>query len=135
MNKLSFKKSDLYNGCLIGAIAHAIVVGKYPELAYEQSWDGISYNLVGDNGVRGTVTFDGDICVAAFRNEKYVNNNRAENVMKFFEEAPENIKSIAEKEKPLRDSNVISIRYAQHKAYANALKGRIDELTHFLHTL
>ena len=98
MNKLSSKKSDLYDGCLIGAIAHAIVVGKYPELAYEQSWDGINYNLVGDNGIRGTLTFDGDICVGVFRNEKYVNNNSIENAMKFFEEAPENIKNIAEKE-------------------------------------
>ena len=98
MNKLKFKKNDLYNGCLIGAIAHAIIVGRYPELSYEQSWDGINYNLVGDNGIRGTITFNGEECVAAFRNEKNINDNEIENALSFFEEAPESIKSIAKNE-------------------------------------
>ena len=53
-----------------------------------------------------------------------------------YEDARKELLDIAEKEKPLCDSNnIISIRYVQHKAYANALKGRIDELMHFLQTL
>lgn len=58
-----------------------------------------------------------------------------QSLISMYEDARKELLDIAEKEKPLCDSNVISIRYAQHKAYANALKGRIDELTHFLHTL
>ena len=52
-----------------------------------------------------------------------------------YENARKDLLDIAEKEKPLCNSNIINIRYAQHKAYANALKCRIDELTHILHTL
>lgn len=59
----------------------------------------------------------------------------AQSLIAMYENARKELLDIAEKEKPLCDSNIISIRYAQHKAYANALKGRIDELTHLLHTL
>lgn len=59
----------------------------------------------------------------------------AKSLIDMYEKAREDLLDIAEKEKPLCDSNVISIRYAQHKAYANALKNRIDELTHYLQTL
>lgn len=58
-----------------------------------------------------------------------------QSLIAMYENARKDLLDIAEKEKPLCDSNVISIRYAQHKAYANALKGRIDELTHLLHAL
>lgn len=58
-----------------------------------------------------------------------------QSLIDMYENARKDLLDIAEKEKPLCDSNVISIRYAQHKAYANALKGRINELTHLLHTL
>lgn len=58
-----------------------------------------------------------------------------QSLISMYEDARKELLDIAEKEKPLCDSNVISIRYAQHKAYANALKDRIDELMHFSHTL
>ena len=58
-----------------------------------------------------------------------------QSLIAMYENARKELLDIAEKEKPLCDSNVISIRYAQHKAYANAIKSRIDELTHLLHTL
>lgn len=58
-----------------------------------------------------------------------------QSLISMYENARKDLLDIAEKEKPLCDSNIISIRYAQHKAYANALKDRIDELTHLLHTL
>ena len=58
-----------------------------------------------------------------------------QSLIDMYENARKELLDIAEKEKPLCDSNVISIRYAQHKAYANALKDRIDELTHLLHSI
>ena len=58
-----------------------------------------------------------------------------QSLIAMYENARKDLLDIAEKEKPLCDSNIISIRYAQHKAYANAIKGRIDELTHLLHTI
>ena len=58
-----------------------------------------------------------------------------QSLIAMYENAMKDLLDIAEKEKPLCNSNIINIRYAQHKAYANALKGRIDELTHLLHTL
>ena len=58
-----------------------------------------------------------------------------QSLIAMYENARKDLLDIAEKEKPLCDSNIISIRYAQHKVYAKALKGRIDELTHLLHTL
>ena len=58
-----------------------------------------------------------------------------QSLIAMYENARKDLLDITEKEKPLCNSNIINIRYAQHKAYANALKGRIDELTHILHTL
>lgn len=58
-----------------------------------------------------------------------------QSLISMYENARKDLLDIAEKEKPLCESNVISIRYAQHKAYANAIKGRINELTHLLHTI
>lgn len=58
-----------------------------------------------------------------------------QSLIAMYENARKDLMDIAEKEKPLCDTNIISIRYAQHKAYANALKDRIDELTHLLQTL
>lgn len=58
-----------------------------------------------------------------------------QSLIAMYENVRKDLLDIAEKEKPLCNSNIINIRYAQHKAYANALKGRIDELTHLLHTL
>lgn len=58
-----------------------------------------------------------------------------QSLIDMYEKAYKDLLDISEKEKPLCNSNIINIRYAQHKAYANALKSRIDELTHLLHTL
>ena len=58
-----------------------------------------------------------------------------QSLIAMYENARKDLLDIAEKEKPLCNSNIINIRYAQHKTYANALKGRIDELTHLLRTL
>ncbi len=58
---------DLYHGCLFAAVIHAILVGEYPELSYEHSWDGFNYSLNNSQGCRGTVTFHPQYIVAVFQ--------------------------------------------------------------------
>ena len=62
-------KTDIYSGCLIASISHAIMTNIYPELSYEQSWDGANYSIQNSSGMRGTITFENDFCVGAIRNE------------------------------------------------------------------
>ena len=63
-------KDVLYNGCLIASIAHAIMTNAYPELSYEQSWDGMNYSIQDSSGARGTISFSSDYCVGAVRNDR-----------------------------------------------------------------
>lgn len=63
-------KTDIYRGCLIASISHAIMTNVYPELSYEQSWDGANYSIQNSSGMRGTITFENDFCVGAIRNER-----------------------------------------------------------------
>lgn len=91
-----WKYNQLWNGCILASIAHAIMVAHYPELSYEHSWDGMNYNIQDGEGIRGTVTFQNNSFVAAFRNDKTftiesLNNN-------LFIEAPSKIIEIANKE-------------------------------------
>ncbi len=60
----------LQQGCLLRAIAHAIMTNVYPDLTWEVSWDGNSVSLQDGCGIRGTVTFLENACVGAIRNER-----------------------------------------------------------------
>ena len=62
--------NDLRQGCLLRAIAHAIMTNVYPDLAWEVSWDGNSVSLQNGCGIRSTVTFLENACVGAIRNER-----------------------------------------------------------------
>jgi hypothetical protein len=73
MNELKWTKKQLWKGCILASIAHAIMVAHYPDLSNEHSWDGINYNVQDNAGSRGTITFHHDNFVAAFRND---NSNR-----------------------------------------------------------
>ena len=64
-------RADIFRGCLIASIMHAIMINKYPELAYEQSWDGANYSIQNSSGLRSTITFCSDFCVGAIRNDNY----------------------------------------------------------------
>ena len=66
---MQITKNDIYSGCLIASISHAIMTNVYPELSYEQSWDGANYSIQNSSGMRGTITFENDFCVGAIRNE------------------------------------------------------------------
>ena len=63
-------KDVLFSGCLVASIAHAIMTNVYPELSYEQSWDGMNYSIQDSSGLRGTISFTTDYCVGAVRNDR-----------------------------------------------------------------
>lgn len=67
---LKITKTHLLRGCLVSSIAHAIMTNIYPELSFEQSWDGRNFSMNNGNGIRGTITFLERRCVGAIRNEK-----------------------------------------------------------------
>lgn len=69
LNEVLWTREQLWEGCILASIAHAIMVGHYPEIAHEHSWDGINYNVQDSEGTRGTITFHPQCCVAAFRDE------------------------------------------------------------------
>lgn len=66
---MNITKNQLLHGSLIAAISHAIMTNIYPELAYEQSWDGNNYLALDSQGLRGIITFLPNYCVGAIRNE------------------------------------------------------------------
>lgn len=68
-----FNRKKLWEGCILTTIAHAIMVEEYLELANEQSWDGINYNVQDSCGCRGTITFHEKYLVAVFQD---INNRK-----------------------------------------------------------
>ena len=92
---MPFLAKDLYEGCLLASIAHAVMAAQYPLLSYEQSWDGPNYSLVDESGQRGTVSFVGRYCVAAFRNERSERLRGSRAALHYFAGAPEEAIEIA----------------------------------------
>ena len=84
-------KTDIYNGCLIASISHAIMTNVYPELSYEQSWDGGNFSIQNSSGVRGTITFAEDFCVGAIRNDFSKNVLWGESIQKCMRSFPSNV--------------------------------------------
>lgn len=66
---MNITSKQLLRGCIRSSVAHAIMVNRYPELSYEQSWDGNNYSAQDGCGRRGTITFLNDCCVGAVRND------------------------------------------------------------------
>ena len=98
---IEWKREQLWKGCILSSIAHAIMVAHYPNLSNEHSWDGINYSVQDTQGSRGTVTFHSDCMVAAFRNDKserLAARGNAINAIQYFDGAPQNVLKIAEKE-------------------------------------
>ncbi|SFB38166.1 hypothetical protein [Clostridium frigidicarnis] len=101
INEVSWKMEQLWQGCISASIAHAIMVAHYPELSNEHSWDGINYNIQDNEGARGTITFNSEYCVGAFRNDnsdriKTINN--AKQAKEYFVGAPKDVVNLAENE-------------------------------------
>ncbi len=66
-----WNRKNIWQGCILASIAHAIFVANNPDFAYEHSWDGDHYSTNDGQGCRGTVTFGQDFFVASFRNEEF----------------------------------------------------------------
>lgn len=98
--KINWNTKDLWKGCILTSIAHAMMVAYYPELSHENSWDGMNYNVQDSAGARGTVTFHANYCVGAFRSE-HSNRVRSKNLREaesYFSDAPVEIRRLAKSE-------------------------------------
>ena len=51
---------QLWEGAILGSIAHAVAVSRFPVVANEQSWHGEVYNVQDSGGSRGTICFECD---------------------------------------------------------------------------
>ena len=102
INQLDWKIGQLWNGCILVSVAHAIMVAHYPDLSYEHMWDGYSYCVCDDDANRGTVTFNKGICVAAFRNfscDRYENNPKGfKSLTEFYKNISPEFVQLSEKE-------------------------------------
>lgn len=98
INEISQKK--LWEGCMLATISHAVMVGEYPELSSEHSWDGINYNIQDLAGCKGTITFFNDSFVGVFQSASHINieNYSLENVSELLKDADEDIVRIAKEE-------------------------------------
>lgn len=92
---MHLSKDMLFKGCLLSSIAHAIMTNVYPELSYEQSWDGNNFSVNNSGGVRGTISFDKDICVCAIRDDNTCDQFFADEIMKILESFPEKERKLA----------------------------------------
>ncbi len=86
----------IWKNCIVASIAHAIMVPHFPYLAHEHSWDGPNYQIQDSQGIRGSITFQDDQVIAAFRNEQVPVRPFA--YSHFFEHAPDSIQLIAQDE-------------------------------------
>ena len=99
MNHLNICTYDnLIKGCTIASIAHAIIMRKYPDLSNEQSWDDRNYSIQNGEGIRATISFSDDFCVAAIRDEKSRFVYEKDFYINLFKETPEFVHSLAQDE-------------------------------------
>ena len=72
MKKLTFNitNKQIISSCLISSIAHAIMMNEYPDLSYEQSWDGENYSKQFER-YRMTISIKDDYCVGVIRNDEF----------------------------------------------------------------
>lgn len=93
--------NKLYDNCVYSSIAHAIFVLKEPFFSYTQSWDGMNYSF-NYGTTRGTISFDlvERIMAGAARDDKSKRRNRYPQfkAIELFNNAPENVKSLAQRE-------------------------------------
>ncbi|MEH7350952.1 hypothetical protein [Gottfriedia acidiceleris] len=98
MNKLNWDRNQLWEGCILASIAHAIMVAHYPDISHEQSWDGFNYSVQDSSGSRGTITFHPNFLVGAFRNDHSERIVDYKNAIEYFKGAPGKFKEVASEE-------------------------------------
>lgn len=88
----------LYEGCYLAGISCAVMSAKFPELSFEHCWDGINYSVQDGFGSRGTVTFQDNFCVCAFRSDNSERLSKFYPYTHYFENCPSRILRLAEEE-------------------------------------
>lgn len=91
--EINVNPKRLYEGCIFAAIAHAVAVGKFPELNYEHSWDGINYCMNDSQGCRATITFHEKYIIAVFQDADKIDIDK--DALEFFDDAPDDVIEIA----------------------------------------
>jgi hypothetical protein len=94
--ELEWKREHLLKGCILAAIAHAIMVAHYPDFSNEHSWDGINYSVQNSEGARGTITFHPQYCIGAFRDDNSDRSNKIKKATDYLKGAPKEIIEVAE---------------------------------------
>lgn len=130
---------ELYEKCIIASISHAIMVGKYPLLAAEQSWDDINYNFQDMVNGKGTISFKNDRLVCVIQINKSLNEYELDSSMKLLDIAPKEIQDLATNEAllyMLEEVNgeyvsIISIAFwgEKNKFYSKQLEKEIIEIS------
>jgi hypothetical protein len=92
----NWTQDELWQGCMLVSIAHAIFVADCPELSYENSWDGFSYSTNNSQGSRATISFGKEFFVAGIRNDHYISYET--NAISHFEGSSDAEKKFAEEE-------------------------------------
>lgn len=95
---MNVTKTVIFNGCLIASIAHAVMTNVYPELSYEQSWDGENYSIQNSSGLRGTISFEKEYCIGAVRNENFGAIIGGDCIQKYMRHFPLNVINKAHEE-------------------------------------
>jgi hypothetical protein len=94
--------ANLYNGCVFAAIVNAITIPRFPDLAFEHSWDGRNYSVQDGMGSRGTVSFSDIGYVGVFFDEHSKRSPYRKvssySVDSFFVGAPDALRNLAENE-------------------------------------
>ncbi|UOY93291.1 hypothetical protein MUG87_03955 [Ectobacillus sp. JY-23] len=98
VHEFNLTSNELWKGCMLASIAHAIMVAHSPMFAHEHSWDGNNYNIQDSQGARGTVTFHSSYCVAALYDAASTRNNHLKPALEYFEGASQSVKKIAKTE-------------------------------------
>ncbi|MBR5137076.1 MAG: hypothetical protein IKV30_03540 [Clostridia bacterium] len=93
-----FDNQIIFKNSLIASISHAIMTNKYPELSYEQSWDGMNLSLNNSEGVKGTITFTKECCVVAIRNDKSRKVLSGRKLQKALKKMPDHVQETATEE-------------------------------------
>ncbi|MCU4980131.1 hypothetical protein BK739_27200 [Bacillus thuringiensis serovar pirenaica] len=96
--KLHIDREQLWKGCVLNSIAHAINVAHCPDFSHESSWDGFNYSMQDTQGGRGTITFHPNytiVCLQDVNSERIDEWIDAEN---YFEGAPSEVIHIAKEE-------------------------------------
>ena len=100
--RTDINRSILWKGAVLGTIAHAISLIKFPALANEQTWEGKNYSVQNTMGSYGTITFATKNTVGAFFDNHSSRNpfssKKTYDITEFFVSAPEDTINIAKSE-------------------------------------